>query len=106
MSAPDERSIGGSNRAAYGKRHTHDQGGIRRVGQPCNVTGIKFDVDAAKLHIDSDMDVTRAVSAVYRLSQCARGGVLERDVCVILPLCFQALICLHALGGDACLRGN
>jgi len=36
----------------------------------------------------------------------SHGGLLERDICVILGPCIEALVGFHALGGDTCLRGK
>ena len=94
--------MGGCSREVYSKRRTHDYGGVRRIGQPRNVTGIRYNVDPAKLHVDPDKDV-----AITALSQChGHGGLLERDICVILRPCVEALVRFNALGGDACLRGK
>src|ERR1700747_378713 len=63
MSPPDERSISGCSRAIYNKRSTHDYCGVCRIGQKWNVTGIRYDVDPTKFHVDPDINV--AESAVY-----------------------------------------
>jgi hypothetical protein len=105
MSPPDERSKGGCSRAVYSRRRTHDDGGVRRIGQPRDVTAIRYNIDPAKLHVDPDIDV--AESAIYSFIYChGHGGLLERDVCVVLRPCVEALAGFHALGGDACLHGN
>jgi hypothetical protein len=104
MSPPDERSMDGCSRAAYSKKRTHDYGWVRNIGQPRNITGIRYNVDPAKLHVDPE-DV--AESAVYNFISVSRhGGLLESDICVILRPCIEALVGFHALGGDACLRGK
>jgi hypothetical protein len=63
MSPPDERSMSNCSRAVYSKRRTHDYGGVRTIGQKRNVTGIRYNVDPAKFHVDPDIDV--AQSAVF-----------------------------------------
>jgi hypothetical protein len=55
--------MGGCNRAVYSKWRTHDYRRVGRIRQPRNVTGIRYNVDPAKLHVDPDIDI--AESAVY-----------------------------------------
>ena len=94
--------MGDCSHAVYSKRRTHDYGGVRRVRQPWNVTGIGYNIDPTKLHVDPDIDVTE--SAVYSFTH--HGGLLERDVCVIVRPCIEDLARLHAMGGDAGLHEN
>jgi hypothetical protein len=63
MSPPDERSMGGCSCAVYSKKRTHDYGRVRRIVQPRNVTGIRYNIDPPKLPVDPDIDV--AESALY-----------------------------------------
>jgi hypothetical protein len=63
--------MGGCNRAVYSKRRTHDYRGVCRISQPRNVTGIRYNVVPAKLHIDPDIDI--AESAVYNFISVSRS---------------------------------
>lgn len=85
-------------------RLTHDDRGIRSIGQPRNVDGIKYSVDPAKLHVDPESLPSQRFTA---LSQSyGHRGILESNICIILRLGLEALGRFHALGGDTCLRGK
>jgi hypothetical protein len=100
--SPPEKSMNGCSRVAYSKKRTHNYGWVRRVGQPRNITGIRYNIDPAKLHVDPAIEVAESAISQYH----GDGGILERDICEILRPCFEALARLHALGGDTYLRGK
>lgn len=43
------------------KRRTHDHGGVRRIGQPGDVSGFGYSVSPTELHVDPDRDVVELV---------------------------------------------
>jgi hypothetical protein len=60
-----------------------------------------------RLHIHRCRLVFRVYLLVLVQQHSTRKcGLLERDICVILRTCAEALVRFHALGGDACLRGK
>ena len=100
--SPPEKSVSGCSRVVYSKKRTHNYGWICGVCQKRNITGIRYNVDPAKLHVDPDIDVAKSAISQYDSDR----GILERDIRVILRPCIEALGRLHALGSDAYLRGK
>ncbi len=63
--------MGGCRGAIYSKRRTHDQGRVRGICWPGNVSGFMYNVDTAELHVDPDIDVGE--SAVYSFFSVLRS---------------------------------
>jgi hypothetical protein len=93
--------MNGRSRAIYREGPTHDDGRIRRVGQPGNISGFRYDVNPTELHVDPGIDVLE--SAVYSAISVSRC-LLERNIGEVLWPCIEALACFHALGGNTRLR--